>query len=149
MSEPDEIRLACIGCGAMNPVGAEVCAGCGHRFAGPAGGRIDGPPPGPAPAIEEPRVSYLPPSTNHDQSILGCLAKVIGVMIAIVATIVAFGIAFFVTCTSVNGDSQLVLSFLAGLTAAATVGGFSVWVGLVLRSGPHKSDSIRYRGGDR
>ena len=35
MSQPDEARFACIGCGALNPVGAEVCAGCGHRFAGP------------------------------------------------------------------------------------------------------------------
>ena len=34
MSEPEEIRFACIGCGALNPVGAEVCSGCGHRFAG-------------------------------------------------------------------------------------------------------------------
>jgi hypothetical protein len=35
MSEPDEIRFACIGCGTWNPAGAEVCAGCEHRFGGP------------------------------------------------------------------------------------------------------------------
>ncbi len=35
MPEPEEIRFACIGCGALNPVGAEACSGCGHRFAGP------------------------------------------------------------------------------------------------------------------
>lgn len=34
MSEPEEICFACIGCGAMNPAEAEVCSGCGHRFAG-------------------------------------------------------------------------------------------------------------------
>lgn len=33
MAELDEIQFACIGCGTMNPPGAEVCAGCGHRFA--------------------------------------------------------------------------------------------------------------------
>ncbi|WP_435007822.1 hypothetical protein P12x_005087 [Tundrisphaera lichenicola] len=35
MSDPAEIRLACIGCGAMNPSDAEVCSGCGHRFRDP------------------------------------------------------------------------------------------------------------------
>jgi hypothetical protein len=35
MTEPDDVQFACIGCGALNPAGAEVCAGCGHRFAGP------------------------------------------------------------------------------------------------------------------
>ena len=35
MAEADEIQFACIGCGTMNPAGAEVCAGCGYRFAGP------------------------------------------------------------------------------------------------------------------
>lgn len=35
MSEPDEIRFACIGCGAMNPVDAASCSGCGHAFGGP------------------------------------------------------------------------------------------------------------------
>jgi hypothetical protein len=35
MSKPHEIQFACIGCGAMNPAGAEVCSGCGHRFREP------------------------------------------------------------------------------------------------------------------
>ncbi len=35
MSDPEEIKFACIGCGAYNPTAAEVCSGCGHRFAGP------------------------------------------------------------------------------------------------------------------
>ncbi len=32
--DSDEVRFACIGCGTFNPPGAEVCAGCNHRFAG-------------------------------------------------------------------------------------------------------------------
>jgi uncharacterized RDD family membrane protein YckC len=35
LSEPEEIRFACIGCGTYNPSSAEVCNGCGHQFAGP------------------------------------------------------------------------------------------------------------------
>jgi hypothetical protein len=35
MSEPEAIQFACIGCGAMNPAGAEACSGCGHRFREP------------------------------------------------------------------------------------------------------------------
>ena len=54
MSEPNEVRFACIGCGAMNPAGAEVCSGCGHRFAGPGRGPIPEPAPGSAPASNIP-----------------------------------------------------------------------------------------------
>jgi hypothetical protein len=43
MPEPNEYESACVGCGAMNPIGAEACAGCGHRHAGLA--------PEPSPAI--------------------------------------------------------------------------------------------------
>jgi hypothetical protein len=35
MPEFGDIQFACIGCGAMNPAGAEVCSGCGHRFREP------------------------------------------------------------------------------------------------------------------
>jgi hypothetical protein len=62
-SEPGEIQFVCIGCGAMNPAGAEVCAGCGHRFAGPdlmsATRPIMAPRPRPAPLLNP----YEPPST--------------------------------------------------------------------------------------
>jgi hypothetical protein len=151
MPEPDEIRFACIGCGAMNPVGAEVCAGCGHRFAGPAGGRISPTSTGPAPAIEEPIVSFSPSRPNHDLAMmLGCLANVIGIMIAVVATFVAGVVAFFVTCTSLDaGDTPLLWSSLAGLGAASAVVAFSVWVGSVLRSGRNRIDPRPDRGKDR
>ncbi len=35
MSDPEEIKFACIGCGTFNPMGTEICAGCGHQFGGP------------------------------------------------------------------------------------------------------------------
>ncbi|WP_435007820.1 hypothetical protein P12x_005085 [Tundrisphaera lichenicola] len=33
--EPDETPCTCISCRAMNPPGAEVCSGCGHRLRDP------------------------------------------------------------------------------------------------------------------
>ena len=49
----DEIRFACVGCGAFNPAGVAACAGCGFRFAGPD----LAPPPGTDPASNP----YSPP----------------------------------------------------------------------------------------
>jgi hypothetical protein len=70
MSEPDEIQFACIGCGTMNPAGAEVCAGCGHRFAGPdlmsPTRPILPPRPRPTPFLnpyEPPSAPIAPPTT--------------------------------------------------------------------------------------
>jgi hypothetical protein len=34
MSDPDDVRFACIGCGTFNASTSEFCDGCGHRFAG-------------------------------------------------------------------------------------------------------------------
>jgi hypothetical protein len=53
MSEPEEIRFACIGCGALNPAGAEACSGCGHRFREPT--PVPSPPVSPANFYEAPR----------------------------------------------------------------------------------------------
>jgi hypothetical protein len=41
MSELPEVQFRCIGCGALNPPGAEVCVGCGHRFAGLDGAPVE------------------------------------------------------------------------------------------------------------
>jgi hypothetical protein len=70
MSEPGEIQFGCIGCGTMNPAGAEVCAGCGYCFAGPdlmsPTRPIERPRPRPTPLLnpyEPPSVPIAPPTT--------------------------------------------------------------------------------------
>ena len=73
MSESGEIQFVCIGCGTPNPVGAEVCAGCGHRFAGsdvllpsPVPTRLPRPPD----PFEPPVARVAPPRTLRIGSIL-------------------------------------------------------------------------------
>ncbi len=85
-AEPEEIRFACIGCGALNPVGAESCTGCGHRFAGtdvvstPAPARPVVPPErrpfSPEPYYEPPKAPIVAPRTFR-----------IGTMMALIAVI--------------------------------------------------------------
>ncbi len=135
MPDPEEVRFACIGCGAMNPAGAEVCEGCGHRFAGPAGGPVVRPEPLPIGDIPPMHFRdddlYRPPRPNPDESILGCFAKVVGVIVSIIATFLAFVVTFFVTCTSIDspqGELTLIVSLGAGLLAAGLVVAFTVWV---------------------
>ncbi len=135
MPEPEEVRFACIGCGAMNPAGAEVCAGCGHRFAGPAGGPVAHPKPLP--------IGDIPPMSFRDDdpspsrkdgpnfTLLGFLGKVAWVILTLVATLIAFVVAFFVTCSAtfnVQGNGGMDLPFLVGLSAAGLVVAVSVWV---------------------
>jgi hypothetical protein len=146
MSEPEEVRFACIGCGAMNPAGAEACAGCGHRFAGPGGGPIPGPGGGPIPgpepgpplAIPEMHFRdddlYKPGRPVPEASLLGCLGKVIGVTFAVVATLVAFVVACFATCMATNAQA-LTWPILGGLAAAGLVAAFSIWVASFSREG--------------
>ena len=57
--EPEAPRFACVGCGVSNPVGAETCSGCGHRFAGPAG---ESPPM----RFPTPRVAPAVPRASSD-----------------------------------------------------------------------------------
>jgi hypothetical protein len=67
MAEPEEIQFACIGCGAMNPAGAEACSGCGHRFGGPgfvpasASASAPLPAPGSGRSALPPPVRFLDP----------------------------------------------------------------------------------------
>ena len=140
MPEPDEIQLACIGCGTMNPADAEVCTGCGHRFAGPKGGRIAGSLPVMAPAPEELlRIEdRSSPPTSKSTTFLGCLGTTMGILLATVAAIIAFVVAFFVTCTSIGGNdsSGLIWSSLAGLGAVAIVVAVAIWIGSMLRGHP-------------
>ena len=57
-------------------------------------------------------------------------------MAVAVATLVAFVIAFFLTCTILpGGDSVLLTSFLAGLGAAGVVVAFAIWLASRFRSG--------------
>ena len=91
MSELSENSFACIGCGAMNPVGAEVCSGCGHRFAGAS---VE-----PSPASVAPTTSPSPPSVPARPSAIPSILIVvvvfaIGVGISIIY--LPLGIGFFV-----------------------------------------------------
>ena len=150
MPESDETRFACIGCGAMNRAGAETCVGCGHRFDGPEGGRVAEPPPGTAPAPDGPRVPLPGPRSIRKPTALAGIARGIGFLITIVATGLAFVVAFVVTCSSLGGgDVPLLWSSVAGLAAASAVVGFSIWVGSLLHPGRPRADAGRYKGEDR
>ena len=136
MSEPEEVQFACVGCGAKNPVGAEVCSKCGHRFAGPGGGPV--PESDPAPAFVEARLKddepHKPARPSSGKSTLGILSRAIGWIVAGIASPIAFVVAFYVTCSATNGASEsLVWSFMAGLAAAGLVVAFSVWVASIMR----------------
>jgi hypothetical protein len=79
LSEPDEIRFACIGCGTYNPANAEVCAGCGHRFAGPdviAKVRVVLPPRPSENPYEPPSAPIAPPRTFRIGSLLVWIALI-------------------------------------------------------------------------
>lgn len=139
MPQPEEPRFACIGCGTMNPVGAEVCAGCGHRFGGPASGGIN---PRSAP-LPMPRMSpepdyYQAPAHRSPYrprgSALGCFLTGIGILLTIVSSLIAFVVAFFVTCASIPGsDTALLWAFLAGAGASGLVVALAVWIGSAFR----------------
>jgi len=150
MPHPDEIQFDCIGCGTMNPAGAEVCSGCGHRFAGPEGGRIVNSPPMMAPAPEEARVAHPSPRPVREPTVLGCFVKAIGIILTIIATLVAFVVAFFITCASIGGgDFAMVWTLMAGLGAAGAVVAFAVWIASLFRSERTQSDEFRGRREDR
>jgi hypothetical protein len=132
MSEPPEVKFPCIGCGALNPIGAETCVGCGHRFAGPDSATA-------LPVADQPKSAPLSPS--HDEpyyiadtttstsgtSFAQHLLRVLGGFAAIVFTVVAFIIAFFTTCFAVGSASNnigvgVVAGTLAGGAAMAGMG---------------------------
>jgi drug/metabolite transporter (DMT)-like permease len=133
MSEPDEVRFACIGCGAMNPAGAAVCSGCGHVFAGPVSGMAQHPKS--APALPESRNPYRPIKPVTELTLLGCLARMFSIAITMIAAFFAFVVAFVSTCTSggINQDMSG-LAWLAGLAAAGTVIGFALWIRTIRKS---------------
>ncbi|WP_435018683.1 hypothetical protein TA3x_000668 [Tundrisphaera sp. TA3] len=63
--EPDQIQFACIGCGALNPMDAATCSGCGHDFGrppAPASPGSTGPLPSRRP-IPAPN-PYAPPTSD-------------------------------------------------------------------------------------
>lgn len=105
MPEPDEVRFACIGCGTMNPPGAESCAGCGHRFAGPG--------PGPAPMADlvgPPSPRPRSPSFNEYEPPAARPARLptfrIGPAMGLIA-VIAVGLAAFAADTALGFLSLL------------------------------------------
>jgi hypothetical protein len=104
MSEPGEIQFVCIGCGTTNPAGAEVCAGCGYRFAGTdivstprRIDPIDRPRSRPAPLLnpyEPPTPPISPPTTFRIGTIL-VFTAVVAVCLAMFRADISLGV--FVT----------------------------------------------------
>ena len=101
MSEPEGIRFACIGCGALNEAGAETCIGCGHSFAGPLPAALPDPsrpPPAPPPVrrpVPPPNL-YEPPAPR-----VGPPTIRIGTMMAIIA-VIAVHLGAFAANTSLG-----------------------------------------------
>ena len=126
----------------MNRVGAEVCAGCGHRFAGPNSG---GSNPRSEPILwmtPEPDELRLP--LDHSEykprtTVLGCFLGMLGVLVTIALSLIAFVVAFFVTCAAVPGSGDaLIWALLAGVVAAVAVVALSVWIVSLIRKGRNR-----------
>ena len=60
MAGSDEIYFVCIGCGALNPFGADVCVDCQYRFAGPEGAPVADPVAAPRPRPRPRPVPFEP-----------------------------------------------------------------------------------------
>jgi hypothetical protein len=148
MPEPEESQVDCIGCGTMNPASAEVCSGCGHRFAGPTGRVAHEPGAAKAEGPREPVLDSLTGYRAPDQpTAMGCLAKGIAITLTILATLIAFVIAFFATCSALwNQDSGIAWSFAAGLGAASAVVIVAVGIRRITRSNREAHDKINWRG---
>ena len=99
MSEPEEVRFACIGCGTWNAAGAEVCAGCGHRFAGPdlvPRARIALPPRPSENPYEPPASPIAPPRAFRIGTALFLIA-IVAVCLGALRENVALGVAVIVS----------------------------------------------------
>jgi hypothetical protein len=124
MSEPPEVKFPCIGCGALNPPGAETCVGCGHRFAGPDSATplpvADQPKSAPlSPSHDEPYYIGDTPTSTSDTSIARLLVVAIAWIVVILIAGVALLIAFFTTCIAVGSrytdmGNGMVFGSLAG-----------------------------------
>jgi hypothetical protein len=127
MSAHPDVQFSCIGCGALNPPGAETCVGCGHRFAGPG-------PQHPLPVSDEAKVAelsasqdetyYIPdtPASTSGTSIARQLARVLGWIVVIVITAIASIIAFFTACFAVGSAANNIgAGMVAGTVAAAAI----------------------------
>jgi hypothetical protein len=110
MTGTDDARLPCVKCGALNPAGAEVCSGCGHRFDG-----TDTAPPPPEPPESE-------PSTSRGLARVGSsLGKLTTVVAIAAASIIAFVGAVFTTCSYDTRGDHILLDLGAGVAAALLV----------------------------
>jgi hypothetical protein len=130
MPEPTKSPISCIGCGAESPPGADVCVGCGHRFAGPA---LDLAPPSsgnlstpadrprfaaPRPA-DDPIYIWEPPPTRSPGE---RVARWIGFFFMTLVTFVATVIAFCTTCVAVSVSTESVpLGTVVGLVVGGLV----------------------------
>jgi hypothetical protein len=130
MPEPTKSPISCIGCGAVSPPGADVCVGCGHRFAGPA---LDPAPPSsgnlstpadrprfaPARPADDPIYTWRPPP---EQTCSESLMIGLGWIFMILVTGVASVIAFCTTCVAISvSTASIGLGMVVGLVASGVV----------------------------
>jgi hypothetical protein len=138
MSEPPEVQLPCIGCGALNPPGVEVCVGCGYRFAAPDSGS-------PSPVADQPKSAALSPSSDdidthhYTPSTTSTLstARAVGIILCwiVMVALAAFAfvasvcIAFFSTCVT---GFEVVPSLIVGVVLGGAIVGRFLYNGNVL-----------------
>jgi hypothetical protein len=111
MSSPDEAQRTCIGCGTTNPVGAEVCSGCGYRLADPSL----------SPTVPDMRLSDDEPFDHPDTHSKTSIARHVGIRLGrnVVILLAVFGLV----CTLLVA---LVIAF------AITSGGYRFEVDFVM-----------------
>ncbi|WP_435007816.1 hypothetical protein P12x_005081 [Tundrisphaera lichenicola] len=137
MSRADQSQFTCIGCGASVPLGAEVCPGCGHRFAS-----FDSwPVPDPWRYTPKPRSRPIS-ERNYPLRMLGQILAftVIGVL-----TMLALAIAFLMTCSAIimGGGNSFSLLLVLALVATLVVLGLVIFITVRLsqpESPPHRKD---------
>jgi hypothetical protein len=135
MSSPDEARTTCIGCGTTNPAGAEVCSGCGYRFAGSAT-PVTVPNMRPEPPGRG-EVAGLAPESNAAR-VMMAVGSVVGKLLLALAITAASGVAgvvaLYTSCSIDTKGTYLILDLGLGLLASVAVA-----VGLALLCGSSAS----------
>ncbi len=129
-------QFQCIGCGTMNPAGAEVCAGCGHPFAGPGGGVSHESITEMANRLAASQREYQPePIPREMPAVLGCLINLVMLFLSGVAVLVAFVVAVSVSCSILPQNETYILPALAvGLFASVAVIVLIFWIRSVVQS---------------
>jgi len=114
MSGTVDARVPCIGCGAMNPPGSDLCAGCGHRFAGPNPGS-----PAPRMAPEPAGPGREPESTAV--RIVATIGSVVAVLSIGVVSLISLVIGVAITCSIDTKGEHILLDLGAGVVLAVLV----------------------------